>query len=51
MATTEAGRRGRRWPLIIAIALTVVVVVNGLFIWIAVSGADEVAPSYDAETR
>ena len=51
METSEARRRGRVWPLIIAIALTVVVIVNGVFIWIAVSGADEVAPSYDSETR
>ncbi len=41
----------RVWPTIIAIALAVVMIVNGLFIWIAVRDADEVAPSYDSETR
>jgi hypothetical protein len=34
------------WPVALAIALAVVLVVNGIFIYIAVTGADEVAPSY-----
>ena len=34
------------WPAIIIIALAVVMAVNAAFIYIAVSGADEVAPSY-----
>lgn len=50
METTER-ERDRVWPTIIAIALALVVIVNGIFIWIAVSDADEVAPSYESETR
>lgn len=34
------------WPMALAIALAVVLAVNGIFIYIAVTGADEVAPSY-----
>ncbi len=34
------------WPAIIIIALAVVMAVNAAFIYIAVAGADEVAPSY-----
>ena len=34
------------WPVLIAGGLVVVVLVNVLFIYIAVSGADAVAPSY-----
>jgi len=34
------------WPVAIGIALAVVIAVNATFIWIAVRGADEVAPSY-----
>jgi len=44
-------RGARVWPLIIAAALALVMIVNGLFIWIAVRGADEVAPSYEQERR
>lgn len=52
--TTEPGPGPRRitlsgdlvWPVAIAIALAIVVAVNATFIWIALSGADEVAPSY-----
>ena len=39
------------WPMAIAIALAVVVAVNMAFIYVAVSGADEVVPSYETETR
>ena len=34
------------WPLAIIVFLATVVVVNLAFIYVAVSGADEVAPSY-----
>lgn len=34
------------WPAIIIIAMAVVMAVNAAFIYIAVSGADDVAPSY-----
>jgi hypothetical protein len=39
------------WPLIIVVALVLVVVVNAVFIYIAVTGADQVAPSYVAGQR
>jgi len=39
------------WPWIIGIALAVVLAVNAAFIYIAVSGADAVAPSYNTEQR
>jgi hypothetical protein len=41
----------RLWPTIIIIGLVVVGLVNGLFIYIAVSGADDVVPSYLTEER
>jgi hypothetical protein len=39
------------WPVAIAVALAVVVLVNVAFIYIAVSDADDVAPSYTAGER
>jgi hypothetical protein len=47
----EAGRGVRLWPVLIVIGLTLVILVNGLFIYIAVKGADEVVPSYNTEER
>ena len=43
--------RDHLWPFAIAVALAVVVAVNLIFIYVAVSGADEVVPSYETETR
>jgi hypothetical protein len=43
--------RDHLWPWLLAIALALVMLVNGIFIWIAVSGADEVAPSYSQGDR
>jgi hypothetical protein len=43
--------RDHLWPWFLAIGLALVVVVNGIFIWIAVNGADEVAPSYSQGDR
>jgi hypothetical protein len=43
--------RDHLWPWIIGIALAVVLAVNAAFIYIAVSGADSVAPSYNARER
>jgi len=40
-----------RWPAAIAIGLLVMILVNLAFIYIAVSGADEVVPSYQTEAR
>ena len=39
------------WPLGLALMLTVVVLVNVVYIWVAVGGADEVAPAYVAGER
>ena len=39
------------WPAAIIIALLIVVAVNAAYIWIAVSGADDVVPSYVTEDR
>jgi len=41
----------RRWPVGIAIGLLIVVLMNLAFIYIAVSGKDEVVPSYSIEHR
>jgi hypothetical protein len=43
--------RGRHWPRLIAIGLSIVVVVNVLFAYIAISGADTVVSSYRTEAR
>ena len=40
-----------RWPLGIALGLLVVVLVNAAFAYVAITGADEVAPSYQTEQR
>ncbi len=58
-ATTEQGatssprRRSPRSPWVIAIivALTLVAIVNVLFIWIAVRGQDPIVDSYVTESR
>ena len=44
-------RRDRLWPTLIILGLALVFLVNGLFIYIAVKGADEVVPSYLTEER
>ena len=43
--------RDHLWPWIIGIALAVVLAVNAVFIYIAVTGADSVAPSYTTGER
>ncbi len=47
----EAQRPDLRWPIGIAIGLLIMMAVNVCFIYIAVSGADEVVPSYMEEER
>ena len=49
----EVGGSGknRLWPMIITVGLIVVLVVNAVFIYIAVKGADAVVPSYNTEER
>ena len=39
------------WPAIIIVALALVMLVNAIFIYVAVSGADDVAPSYSEGQR
>jgi hypothetical protein len=39
------------WPAAIAAGLFLVVIVNVVFIWVAVSNADPVVPSYVLEER
>lgn len=41
----------RLWPILITVGLALVIVVNAIFIYIAVRGADEVVPSYQTEER
>jgi hypothetical protein len=50
---TEAGSKPRvhLWPILITLGLVFVILVNAVFIYIAVSGADEVVPSYHTEER
>ena len=48
---TPPGSRDRLWPILITVGLVFVILVNALFIYIAVSGADDVVPSYHTEER
>jgi len=41
----------RLWPTIIIVGLLIVILMNAVFIYIAVSGQDEVVPSYHTEPR
>ncbi len=41
----------RLWPILIGAGLALVILVNGIFIYIAVKGADPVVPSYVTEER
>lgn len=50
VARPERGA-GRHWPWGIAIGLAIVMVVNAVFAFIAVTGADSVVPSYTTEPR
>jgi hypothetical protein len=47
----NGGGKVRLWPVLIAIGMALVILVNGIFIYIAVRGADEVVPSYNTEER
>ena len=50
MTTTEHPS-GRVWPWAIAIGLALVVLVNVIFAYIAIEGADGVVESYRTEQR
>ena len=49
--TPAVPSRGRLWPILITVGLGFVILVNAVFIYIAVSGADDVVPSYHTEQR
>ena len=44
-------RTDLRWPIGIALGLFLVILVNLAFIYISVSGQDEIVPSYNIERR
>ncbi len=48
---TDQASGSRLWPILITIGLALVMLVNGIFIYIAVKGADAVVPSYLTEER
>jgi hypothetical protein len=50
-AEVGGGEKSRLWPIVITVGLVIVMVVNFLFIYIAVKGADAVVPSYNSEQR
>jgi hypothetical protein len=45
------GPGSRLWPILIGVGLALVILVNGIFIFIALRGADQVVPSYVTEER
>jgi len=49
--STSLFATGRIWPVAVALSLFVVVCVNLAFVYIAVTGADQVVPSYVEEER
>lgn len=40
-----------RWVVAIVAWFTLMIGVNAWFAWVAITGADPVSPSYEAETR
>lgn len=40
-----------RWIVAIVAGFVIMVAVNGYFAWVAISGADPVVASYEAEAR
>ncbi len=41
----------RIWPIALIVGMLIVIVMNAVFIWIAVSDRDEVVETYQTETR
>jgi hypothetical protein len=39
------------WPIAIIVGLLIVIIMNAIFIYVAVSDKDEVVPSYQTEAR
>ena len=48
---SEANRRRSPWVVGIVVGLAVVVVVNAIYVYVAVSGRDPVVASYVTEAR
>ena len=48
---SEPRSGSRLWPVLITLGLLFVILVNAVFIYIAVKGADDVVPSYHTEER
>jgi len=48
---STSSRAARRWPWAIVIGLSLVVLVNALFAYLAIRGADHVVSSYRTESR
>ena len=46
MAESHDAKEDNLWPILITILMVVVIAVNAAFIYIAVSGADDVDPAY-----
>ena len=46
---SEGAENDRLWPIILTVLLVVVVAVNAAFIYIAVTGADDVVPAVEVE--
>jgi len=48
----QARRRDQRiWPIALIVGMLIVILMNAVFIWIAVSGRDTVVDTYQTETR
>jgi hypothetical protein len=39
------------WPVMIIVGLLIVILMNAVFIYVAVSGKDEIVSTYQTETR
>lgn len=39
------------WPIAITVGLLIVILMNAVFVWVAVSGQDEVVHTYQTEPR
>ena len=39
------------WPIMIIVGLLIVIIMNAVFIYVAVSDRDEIVPSYHMESR
>ncbi|HTS89095.1 MAG TPA: FixH family protein [Gemmatimonadales bacterium] len=48
---TPTSRSSHHWPWGIAIGLFIVIVVNAVFAYVAISGEDAVVPSYATGSR